>query len=426
MSFCFSGFSSSKVELTADDTKKIVELVDNLAKGAFAEDGDVKHKVKSDMMNNGMFEIIEGLYADGYIRPEKLEAYRTSYYALESDEPSGSSGILAEALWRKLYVDYINRILTDIKNNPQYCANYGEIASARQCCGDARLGEDDDILKDEEDGIVKRAIPNFKPEEWGAAASCKSTGGSCSSHSDCCSSLCSKQDLKDPNSIGRCVQPTSCYGLVDYKEECNLKTTPYCKTISSNYHPDLDFSSVTNFIQSITQNVTSTNIPVSCQNVNHESTGISECKSLSKSCSSDTDCCSDKCNSGKCIEKSVCIICIQNGNKTIDQSGKSLGFKCCPGTYESLDKRCIPKFPPYTLPEVKLKKKKPILTTEYKHKKNSEFEKLHSLQSMYSQFYVSFFLLSKFLIQKNTCSQNKSEALWVEGIYFRSFKISMR
>lgn len=360
LSFSFGAFSAAKVELSSDERGEIVKIVRQLFNAGWEEKSKGEHKVKSPTMHKGMFEIIDGLYSDGYIRPEKLQTYYNAYLAKESSQPSGDN-FFNKVEWEALYVGYIAWVLNDIKNNPQYCANSGEVATARQCCGDNPITEDDDNLKDEEDGIVKRAIPGFDPSLWGVAPSCNTAGASCSSHSDCCSSLCNKMDSTDPNSVGSCSQPMSCYSLVEYKQECNFKTSPYCKTISSNYHPGLDFSSVSNFIQSISQNIGSNNIPVACQQINHESTGVSECKSVSNSCSSDTDCCSDKCKSGKCVESSKCLICIQNGNKTIDQSGKSLGFECCPGTYESLDKRCIPKFPPYSLPQVKIEKEKPSI-----------------------------------------------------------------
>jgi len=353
--FFFSSnvYSRQKVRITGQVKDDVFKTVDELFNGAWKGRSDNHHRVKSETMKGGIFEIIDGLYSEGYARPDKIQTYYNNYLGRESNEPD-SDNWLNKGKWKRIYKDYATYLINDINDNALECAVNGEMATVRQCCEDSSKGTLDDPMSDEDDNIVKRSIIGFVPGNWGTNDSCKSTGVSCVNHNECCSSQCMKANPSDASSAGTCAVTMGCFDLVAFKNECHPFEKPYCKSLTSSYHPDTTWGKIRAIIQYFGIETT-TSYPVSCIRVNHESTGANECTGNTKSCGSNEQCCSDKCESGKCVANFRCNTCVPNGQKTIDRNGNDLELECCPGTYKNMNQVCVPKFPPLVLPQSNLK-----------------------------------------------------------------------
>jgi hypothetical protein len=298
-------------------------------------------------MDEGIIEILDGLYTNGYFyTAQEVDTWKIKYFNLKSssnyrklrtnkkdddtDYHDGPvvSGCKRKQRWKNLYDDFGDSLRNFLKSRKIQCANKGDIATVKPCCD-----------YDENNPYSPQAFPfvGWKKQD---NESCMEPGKQCVKHGDCCSGQCMITSFGG-DAKGTCAPVLSCYSPVDKDQECDPVDNPYCRSPwTTGYFNQKEYQVV-------------------CNMVNHESLGIGECKQITDTCSSDSQCCSDKCASGKCVAKFTCSVCINLGEPYVESDN----IPCCPGLMPGMNKKkCEPKFPPLTLPQVKIKtKKKSIL-----------------------------------------------------------------
>lgn len=299
-------------------------------------------------MDQGVLEVLDGLYTSGYFKDgTEIKSWKTKYFNLrtstnyrklrvndkdgDTDYHDGAiiSGCNRKQRWKNLYDDFGDKLRTFLKGRKIECANEGDIATVLQCCDQSSINP-----------YAPIALP-FIGYKKPSGSTCKMPGIACTNHADCCSQQCMLNSYTGTPS-GTCAPVLSCYKRVPKDEECHPIKKPYCITPWN------------------TGGWNNKQFDVKCMPVDHESVGIGECKSITQTCTSDTQCCSDKCVSGKCDFNSQCMACLNNGDPYIEADG----IPCCPGHYPGMGEhpKCLPKFPPLILPTTMLvPKKKSIL-----------------------------------------------------------------
>ncbi|MCT4641782.1 MAG: hypothetical protein N4A33_05740 [Bacteriovoracaceae bacterium] len=208
---------------------------------------------------------------------------------------------------RKVYERTVEKIITVANKNALNFANEKDKIGVAQCAK----------------GLVKGVDPRKINYNKGFAPAKE-----CKFHSDCHSKICDKIDVLDEK--GTCSQSYTCFKPIGENQECGLK------------HND-------GFVNS--QCLDPDKKGISCIPVNYSSLGLdSEFKKEGMSCSSNEQCASDKCKSGKCQAQSKCTSCVKAGHK-VNPNKKEF---CCAGYYKDEDNRCIPSLPPLILPHVKV------------------------------------------------------------------------
>ena len=299
-------YGAQKVKIGTNQLTQIGNSLKQIGE-TYAKEDSSSRRLKLGEHKADLMDIMDGLYLDGYVKNSQLEAFRSkidsnsAVVMCEADAPE-DCGTYLKNFFNNFYQ-------SEIKSNEPTCKGPLENATAGQCCNP--------------ETYHKLPFVTFNPP-----GSCEKQGNSCSEHSDCCSGVCGGN--------GTCAPALSCYKLKKKGEECPV-TSPYCES-GCPMNEDLD---PTNDDQSCRPSI-------SCLPTNFNSSGIGECRQEGLSCSSNTDCCSDKCSSGKCVKKSVCTDCAKMGQKA---NGRS----CCPGTFLGTNGRCIQDFPPFTLPTSSVK-----------------------------------------------------------------------
>ena len=162
------------------------------------------------------------------------------------------------------------------------CIKEGEILTQGQCCKKLKPAMD----------------PLMQPTK--SDTSCRGHLAPCKESSECCSGKC--------QSNGYCSMVLKCYRPQGYGAECTAN--PLCRE----------------GLHCINQKVSDYN--------------NGSCKPLASSCKKTAECCSGKCQKGKCVIFAKCQQCTGIGKKPKKDS------PCCPGFYKSLNNRCIPDAPP--------------------------------------------------------------------------------
>lgn len=350
-----TAFSFEQRNLNSSQKKELDEMVktvEALFKGTWGKGSKEKKegckknqhrmgtKSKPSEMSQGMLEILDGLYTSGYFKtPSEIDAWINKYWNLKSsgsyrklrkndkdgdtDWHDGAvvSGCNRKTRWKNLYKDFAKSLKNTLRNRKITCANLKDIATTKQCCDHSDLNP-----------YSPDAFPFVgykKPDN----SSCIDSGLECSSHADCCSEQCMKHTFNG-DTKGRCAPVLSCYSRIPKGQECHPIERPYCATpwTVGGYFNQKEFDVV-------------------CSIIDHKSVGVGECNNIGDSCSSNSQCCSDKCSNGKCDFKAECMVCINNG----DPYNEADGIPCCPGYMPGMDKkRCEPKFPPLILPQGKI------------------------------------------------------------------------
>lgn len=296
--------SSSKVELSAEKLNDIKGALKSQGKthAQASEPEELRLKLgdhKADLMELG-----GDLYYAGYFSLQHLKAFESAIDSNANLElcVQLNASQCGDALWG-FFKNFYDQ---NVANLPPSCKGEGVVATAGQCC----------------EGLDK--LPNFAHKPVGSELE---EGRACQTHEQCASKLCDK-DLDSESGI--CVGVYSCYDRIAKNGECS-EEKPYCENACAENDPNCD-----------TQ--------LFCAPVNYNSSGVGECKGEDLSCSSNNECCSDKCKAGKCVPKSICTDCAKMGSKPKPNQ------QCCPGTYKDLNGTCIQDFPPFTLPTVKVEK----------------------------------------------------------------------
>ncbi len=300
--FVFSmAYGAQKVKLSANQLTQIGNSLKEIGE-SYAKEDATSRRLKLGQHKEDLMDIVDGLYLDGHVTLEQFKEF-------ESQIDAGSAAVMCDAdepedCGNYLKTFFVNFHATKVKNKEPTCKSPLENATAGQCCNP--------------NTYHKMPFVTFNP-----AGSCEQAGNSCTDHGDCCSNVC--------GSNGTCAPALSCYKLNKKGQECPV-TNPYCESGC----PMNDDSDPTNDDPTCKPSI-------SCMSINFNSTGVGECKANGLACSTNTDCCSDKCSSGQCVPKSICTDCARMGQE-------AKGRSCCPGTFLGTNGRCIQDFPPFTLP----------------------------------------------------------------------------
>lgn len=177
-----------------------------------------------------------------------------------------------------------------LKATPPACIKAGQVASGGECCP----------------GLIYAPSASIESKLSG-----KKVNEACSDHGDCASKQCFKEEGA---SVGLCTNAFTCFASAPLGGECSGES-PFCQSGVCRVQ-DLGLAGVT-------------------------------CKADAQMCSSNTECCSGKCNGGKCVERMVCENCVPEGQKP---NAKQV---CCKGMIEDVDGICTLEMPPFILPSNK-------------------------------------------------------------------------
>ncbi|TNF31868.1 MAG: hypothetical protein EP319_00870 [Deltaproteobacteria bacterium] len=235
-----------------------------------------------------MKALYETFQAEEITRKELVEI-RNAYEKLERDSKNMSQAQIEEAL-RKLF----KQLFDKIQSTKLQCTGEGKQCNDWGCCA----------------GLVCAAVPE---RAWQPMNNCKRFRNECKQDSDCCSGEC-VDDLdkgkKVCAAVRRCFKPGKAGASCDKNPVCGEGE---------------------------------------CLPFNKGLLGINECTQNDNKCASDDQCCSNKCNQGKCVDNFQCKNCVGQGVEP------KRGQKCCEGLYKDPDtKKCRREMPPFVLPQVKV------------------------------------------------------------------------
>jgi hypothetical protein len=235
-------------------------------------------------------DITENFYISGYVpftaiaeKKAEVDACVNAHGIAKADKDSKSKKSAFESTCINAFT----------YNNPvPPCTNPDKVLAGSECCG----------------GLVKGVSYSLDKSSPG-----KKNGEVCAAHTDCASQICNFNTNNDGDNLasGTCSPALACFPTIPLNGECSVEN-PNCQ------------GGV-------------------CRQQDMGLEGVS-CGNVSATCSADTECCSGKCSSGKCVDKFVCQDCLQEGVKP------SGGKQCCPGFIISIDGFCTMEMPPFILP----------------------------------------------------------------------------
>lgn len=251
-----------------------------------------------------VWETAEGLYQGGYITVDARTKFIVDVMKL-TKMPSSDILNTNKLRWIARYRDHttINDFKSYLISKSHACVSEGQISNVKPCCLGPELKEDAATV------FSLRSISQELP------ASChgkKAPGATCGHHSQCCSQIC--MGLDSAHEVGVCASIKVCTSLVSLGGTCDLNSKPYCERGR-------------------------------CIEENWDAAGSGNCKAKDLQCSQDIDCCSNKCQSGKCVENRKCAKCTPMLGTPV------AGEPCCPGTIHNTElNRCDSTFPPLVIP----------------------------------------------------------------------------
>jgi hypothetical protein len=278
-------------ERSTERSSKISELKTNLEK-LYEYYVDGENKLGPSHQKEELTMMLDDLYAMSFISLSQRNNFITGYLGVNRvDESIGCMS--SKCRWKKGYQNYINAAITALRNtSAPPCVAVGQVSTTGYCCGQTL------------------SLPNYVYTKNNNSCG-KKAREACTSHGECCSKFCSGIES---DGGGVCTSVKTCYALVPLGSECDIDN-PYCRDGR-------------------------------CVNINYNSSNVSECtvNRNGAACSTNLDCCSDKCEDNKCVPKRMCLDCYERGETPPE--GKS----CCPGLLKGIDGHCIPDFPPFILP----------------------------------------------------------------------------
>ena len=280
-----------------------------------AEQGLQEHKKE----NGGKINLtkfkpvaIQALYetfqAEEITRKELMEI-RNAYQKLEKDSKN-----MDQAQIEKNLRAVFKKLFEKIQNTKLQCTAAGKQCNNWGCCK----------------GLVCAAVPERARVQMNQ---CKRFRSECRQDSECCSGECVESYVDGPESVGL-------PGVEERHKSFKKAKKKVCAAVRRCFKPGkvgaaCDRNPVCGEGQ--------------CLPVNRGILGINECSRSGNECSSNDQCCSNKCNRGKCVENFICKNCIGQGIRP------KRGQKCCEGLYKDPDSnKCIREMPPFVLPQVKV------------------------------------------------------------------------
>lgn len=214
-----------------------------------------------------------------YITDSEVEQFNKAYNKLEAVKQKNTEEKSAEL--NKIF----QSLLKSMQDNPVQCLDQGQVCNKWACC----------------DGMLCAFDPM---RDKRAANKCFAGGISCKSDDQCCSGEC-REDSKTKKST--CEAVRRCYRPIEVGSDCS--NNPVCKGSH-------------------------------CLPYNKNTSLLGECRTDNLKCSKNSDCCSNKCSSGRCEANFICKDCVPQGGKALR------GKKCCEGLMKNKKNICIPDAPP--------------------------------------------------------------------------------
>ncbi|MGZ3807155.1 MAG: hypothetical protein ACXVCE_03655 [Bacteriovorax sp.] len=244
-----------------------------------------KGKVDLQIIKPGLYEELDSYYKQEKFTREELVKIKQRYEDFAKN--SNDSEKTEEAFYK-----FVQNQLEDINKTPVAKIKEGQVCNNWSC----------------EDGL--KCAPDPKQED---GRSCKKEGRECRDDNDCCSSSCTLDKKKNKR---YCEDVYRCFRPLVLGQSC--MDNPVCGEGE-------------------------------CLAFNSRTSGIGECVEKGKACKKNADCCSNSCNSHKCVESYICKDCMKNGKKP------ERGQKCCEGLYMNERGMCVPDVPPVVMPQVRAK-----------------------------------------------------------------------
>lgn len=238
------------------------------------------------------YSLLIDIFKSGKLKQAHLDYFVQKYKSELINKTDGDQGLRKQAeasgnvkgFWKNKYSEFFDNFINKVKQNPASCAAELENATAAKCC---------------------RGLLRLNATDQTGANRCKLADTTCNQNSDCCSGLCNQEN---PEVAGKCEPKKVCYKVVEEGQACGVNR-PVCR-VGTCLAQDINV------------------------------TGLVNCKKRSNSCSSDSQCCSNKCSAGKCVENKLCLDCVKS-KRPLER-----GEKCCPG-YIKMDNKCLSPIPPF-------------------------------------------------------------------------------
>lgn len=275
-----------------DDLKNYANEKWNIFKELNEEELKTNFKKSFEDYKPLLVKLFNNLYIEGYASVEEfnhfkneldnVKNYDVGRYCLDGDENNCRLWAFTSTKAYENLLPVVQAYVDSVASSPKQKVGLNQNASASQC----------------QDNLVKNII------QLGEDKNCKKPMSKCTSHSECCSSVC----LFNDKGGGTCSRAFTCYKEATKGAECSA-AMPHCEG------------------------------DLKCTRIDYSS-DIGDCRENGFSCESNDDCCSDKCVNNKCEIKFQCLKCLNLGDTPKD------GEECCPGLYKSLKGKCIKATPP--------------------------------------------------------------------------------
>lgn len=313
---CVFAFADTepKVNLDSDDISEIkTVLIENVLEEQFqAAEGNTYPEGEAPYEPKAMFEPFYGeitnLYTRGLVDPTTYQFFSDEYqnlYTISINDPAyqvqnglnpdGTPNMESpdpKVFWTQKYQNLLDTFFTRVEANVRSCVGVGVNATTRVCCA----------------GLKRHSYLGTKPN------SCKLSGNSCNSQSECCSGACVRKNLNEP---GYCISWKACYQPKNIGESCDPINDPIC-------------------------------LNSTCENYDKDTTGLNTCRKTGETCdgsspAGNSECCSGRCGTNnKCLENFRCSNCVGSG--ATPQNGET----CCPGTYlDTQSNKCKTNLMPF-------------------------------------------------------------------------------
>lgn len=269
----------NRSELSSNEASQIRKNVEEIFNAAAQGKDNLYQGYEPNVLREDYIDITYSLYNDGFLKLKYYDQFQNDYEKMSKLKVPPN--VDPKIFWKNQYLKIFDKLLTNMNSDPEKCAGVNQNATVRKCC----------------QGLAKMSLHTSSARFLDPSK--RSSGQKCDKQSDCQSGLCLKSEFSRP---GICVTPKSCYELQTIGGDCS-GNKPYCADGA-------------------------------CTKIDKGNLGLNECKQTQSTCSSDTECCSNKCNNKKCVDNFICTNCVGSGAKPKAQES------CCPGHYLAPNGKC--------------------------------------------------------------------------------------